>query len=274
MPVTLDPHGQPTAWRRRTGAQTLLAWSGWLILVAVGVVAAKLIVDGTLWQNITPARLLTGWRDMMQRAFPPDWSHMRAVLWPLWQTINIATLGTLLAVAIALPVALLAARPTSPHPLARWSALGIIAGSRSVNSLIWALLLVEVVGAGEFAGVIAIALRSVGFVGKLLYEAIEEASHLPPEAIRATGATSLQVVAWGIWPQVRPAYWSIVLLRWDINIRESLIVGLVGGGGLGLTLHEAMMELRWNRVSLILLVILVLVLLGESISSRIRRRLV
>ncbi|MGE0434815.1 MAG: phosphonate ABC transporter, permease protein PhnE [Planctomycetota bacterium] len=262
-------------WQLRTPRETLAAWFTWLIILALGATALGWIVASAPWQQIGgPLRILDQVYDLTWRALPPDWSHSGALLWPLWQTINIATLGTCLALLVALPVSLCAARTTTPFAAARWIALAIIAASRSVNSLIWALLLVKFVGPGELAGVFAIALRSIGFLGKLMYEAIEEANPLPVEAVRATGGGPMQVVAWGIWPQVQPAFWGVTLLRWDINIRESMIVGIVGAGGLGLTLRDAMMLLRWDRVSLILLVILVLVALGEFLSARIRRRLV
>src|SRR5690606_3821592 len=144
-----------------------------------------------------------------------------------------ATLGTLLGALIAAPIAFLAASNTTPSTVfVRPVALFIIVASRSINSLIWALLLVAIVGPGVLAGVIAIALRSVGFIGKLLYEAIEEVDPSQVEGISATGAGSAQVMAWGILPQVAPTLAGITLFRWDINIRESTVLGLVGAGGI------------------------------------------
>jgi len=142
---------------------------------------------------------------LIGRMIPPDWSITGSLMRPLWDTINIATVGTALGVVIAFPLAFLAARNTSPHPALRALALAIIVSSRSINALIWAMLLVTIVGPGIFAGMLAIALRSIGFVGKLVYEAIEEIHPTPVEALTATGAGRTQVLAWSVWPQIMPA---------------------------------------------------------------------
>ena len=147
-------------------------------------------------------------------------------------------IGTLLAIILATPIAFLAARNTTPSvALVRPLALLIIVASRSINALIWGLLLVIILGPGVLAGIIAIALRSIGFIGKLLYEAIEEIDESQVEAIRATGASPAQIMTYGIVPQIMPAFASISVFRWDINIRESTVLGLVGAGGLGLALE-------------------------------------
>ncbi|MDZ7709010.1 MAG: ABC transporter permease subunit [Roseovarius sp.] len=141
------------------------------------------------------------------------------------------------------------------------SALFIIVASRSINSLIWALLLVAIIGPGILAGIVAIALRSIGFVGKLLYEAIEETDARQVEAVQATGASPAQVLSYGIVPQIMPAFWGISVFRWDINIRESTILGLVGAGGIGLKLQASLNMLAWPQVTVILLLILATVVL-------------
>ena len=109
----------------------------------------------------------------------------------------------------------------------------IFVTSRSINSLVWALLFVAVFGPGPLAGTLAIAFRSIGFTGKLFAEAMEESNKGSIEALTASGASKLSVLLWGYWPQVRPAFWSIALFRWDINIRESAVLGIVGAGGVG-----------------------------------------
>jgi phosphonate transport system permease protein len=186
-----------------------------------------------------------------------------------------ATLGTLLAIVLAVPIAFLTARNTTPSAiLVRPVALLVIVSSRSINALIWALLLVTILGPGVLAGVIAIALRSVGFIAKLLYEAIEEINIEPVEAIRATGASAPQVIAWGIWPQITPAFAGISIFRWDINIREATVLGLVGAGGIGLNLESSMNTLAWPQVTLILVVIFVTVLVSEWLSAKIRHAII
>ena len=162
-----------------------------------------------------------------------------------------------MAIVLAVPVAYCAARNTTPSvAFVRPVALFVIVSSRSINSLIWALMLVTIIGPGVFAGILAIGLRSIGFCAKLLYEAIEEIDESQVEAVRATGASGAQVTAYGIVPQVLPAFAGISVFRWDINIRESTVLGLVGAGGIGLPLNAAITTLAWTQVSLILLVII------------------
>lgn len=199
-------------------------------------------------------------RDLGGRMFPPSWSYINALWGPLWDTLNIATLGTLIGIVIAVPVAFLAARNTTPsRRFMRPLALLIIVASRSINSLIWALLLVAILGPGLLAGVVAIALRSIGFIGKLMYEAIE-----------ATGASLMQRLDYGIVPQILPTFFGVSVFRWDINIRESTILGLVGAGGIGLQLQAALNTLAWPRVTMIFVVILGTVVVSEWVSSQVR----
>jgi phosphonate transport system permease protein len=206
---------------------------------------------------------------------PPDWAFIKTLGRPWWDTFNMATLGTAMAIVIAVPVAYCAARNTTPSvALVRPVALFVIVSSRSINSLIWALMLVTIVGPGVFAGILAIGLRSIGFCAKLLYEAIEEIDESQVEAVRATGAGRAQVTAYGIVPQVMPAFAGISVFRWDINIRESTVLGLVGAGGIGLPLNSAITTLAWTRVSLILLVIVVAVVAGEWVSAKVRHAII
>jgi phosphonate transport system permease protein len=202
---------------------------------------------------------------------PPRWGYIGEIWAPLWETLNIATIGTLLALGMAMPVAFLAARNTTPSALfLRPLALFIIVSSRSINSLIWALLLVAIIGPGPLAGIIAIALRSIGFVAKLMYEAIEEIDASQVEAITATGATRGQVLVYGIWPQILPAFAGVSVFRWDINIRESTVLGLVGAGGIGLNLQASLNVLAWPQVTLIFIVILATVIASEWVSAKVR----
>ncbi|MGE0715280.1 MAG: PhnE/PtxC family ABC transporter permease, partial [Alphaproteobacteria bacterium] len=153
-------------------------------------------------------------------------------------------------------------------------ALFLIVASRSINSLIWALLLVSVIGPGVLAGILAIAFRSVGFIGKLLYEALEEIDASAVEAVAATGAGKAQVIAYAMVPQVTPAFAGISVFRWDINIRESTVLGLVGAGGIGLQLEASISQLAWQEASVIFLVILATVVASEWLSARIRHAII
>ncbi len=257
------------AWRRFTPSQTVQRWFGWLLLVAAFAWCWNRISEATTWFFVWDAPRIAG--DILDRATPPDWGYIDKLWWPIWDTINIATLGTLGALVMAVPVAFLAARNTTPSRfLIRPVALLIIVSTRSINSLIWALLLIAIIGPGVFAGIVAIAIRSIGFCAKLLYEAIEEIDRTQVEAITATGASRWQVMLYGIVPQIMPAFAGIAVFRWDINIRESTVLGLVGAGGIGLQLSGSLNTLAWGQVSLILLVILSAVVISEWVSAKVR----
>ena len=260
-------------WRRRDRRSQLLIWFGWLAGTLIFVQSWQVISDNTIWVFALDAPEAA--MDLLGRMVPPRWSYMEQLWLPLWDTINIATLGTLLGIVIAFPIAFLAASNTTPsRTLIRPAALLIIVSSRSINSLIWALLLVTIVGPGILAGIIAIALRSIGFIGKLLYEAIEEIDTSQVEAVTAAGASRAQQLAYGILPQIMPAFAGISVFRWDINIRESTVLGLVGAGGIGLQLNASVSNLAWSQVTVIFLAILVTVLISEWLSARVRHAII
>ncbi len=270
MPV-LDTNEGPV-WRRRTTAAQWAIWGGWFVGVAIVVYCWKLVSDKTVWFFVTDAGRQAA--DMASRMVPPKWSYMETLWRPVWDTINIATLGTLLAIAMAFPIAFLAARNTTPNAGVRAIALLVIVSSRSINSLIWALMLVAIIGPGVFAGVLAIGFRSIGFCAKLLYEAIEEIDAGQVEAIEATGASGGQKLVYGVIPQILPTFAGISVFRWDINIRESTVLGLVGAGGIGLQLDASISTLAWTQVSLILIVILATVIVSEWVSARVRHAII
>ena len=260
---------QQPRWQHRSPRSRLLSWFAWLALVALTLFCWHEMTRDTIWAFVADAP--TQASDIGGRMVPPRWSYF-SVLWrPLWDTLNMATLGTALGVLMAIPIAFAAARNTTPSVwVLRPAALFVIVASRSINSLIWALLLVSVLGPGLLPGIIAIALRSIGFVAKLLYEAIEEIEKAPVEAIVSTGAPRASVVAYAVVPQILPAFAGISVFRWDINIRESTVLGLVGAGGIGLQLEASLNTLAWPQVSVILIAILSTVVIGEWVSAKIR----
>ena len=260
-------------WRRRTTKAQWAIWFGWLLGALAFTQSWRLIAEATQWDFVWDAP--TQAADMLGRMWPPRWGYAGAIVKPLWDTVNIATLGTLLAILLGTPVAFLAARNTSPHALLlRPLALGIIAVSRSINTLIWALLLVTIVGPGVLAGILSVALHSIGFFGKLLYEAIEEIDATQVEAIEATGASRAQILAYGVVPQVMPTFAGVSVYRWDINIRESAVLGSVGAGGIGLQLNASVSQLAWPQVTLILVAILGAVVVSEYVSAKVRAAIV
>jgi len=241
--------------------------------------AEAMRATGASWLRLLPRLIgLSDYRfdiDFRGSAVPPRWTHPDQLWRPLWDMINIGTIGTLLAIVIAVPVAFLAAHNTTPSMLlVRPVALFVVVASRSVNSLIWAMILVVIPGPGMLAGVLSIGLRSIGFIAKLLHEAIEEIDASQVEAIRATGASRPQVFGWGVVPLVLPAFAGIVVFRWDINIREATVLGLVGAGGIGVKQQNPISTLAWPQVSLILLQIFAAVLVSGWVSARVRHAII
>lgn len=271
--MTSEVAASPKSWRKRPVSRDVMVFMLWVLGLAFVSWAFQIMTQDTIWAFVADAP--TQAKDIGLRMLPPQLSFVNELWWPLWETINIATLGTLLGTFIAVPVAFLAAENTTPSRLViRPIALFIIVASRSINSLIWALLLVAILGPGVLAGILAIALRSIGFIGKLLYESIEEIDASQVEAIASTGASPAQVMAWGVVPQVAPTLAGISVFRWDINIRESTVLGFVGAGGLGVKLESALGTLAWPKVSMLLLVIFITVLFSEWVTAKVRSKLI
>ena len=256
-------------WRRYTRARAAARLGAQA--AAALVIAWMLSRVGIRWEWALDAPAQIG--DLLGRMFPPEWSHAARLADPLVQTVNIATLGTAVAVVLSIPVALLAARNTTFNRATYALGRLVMVVSRSVDTLIWALVFIIVVGPGSLAGLLAVAVRSVGFVSKLFAEGIEEIDRRQVEAIAATGASRWQILVYAVLPQVRPVFAGVCVYRWDINIRESTVLGLVGAGGIGFALNEAILGLEWSRVGLILVVVLAVVVLSEAVSALLRSRL-
>ncbi len=213
--------------------------------------------------------------NLFARMWPIDWSwYPKVVHAALLETLHIATLGTILAVLLASLVALITARNVTHSAALNLLGRFILVSTRSVHAMVWALFFVAVFGPGALAGTMAIAVHSIGFTGKFLSEAIEEAKAGPIEALAAAGATKAQILLKGFWPQVKPAFLSVAMFRWDINIRESAVLGLVGGGGLGMALESALDNLYWDRAGLVLIVIFGIVIVTEILTTYLRRRII
>jgi phosphonate transport system permease protein len=258
-------------WHRFSRGERLARYAVYLVTVAAVVWSIRYVEVIPEFLADAPAQSV----DLFRRMWPFDWAYYpKEVHAALIETLHIATLGTLLSIVLAVPVALLAARNITRYRVLNLLATFILVSSRSVNSLIWALLFVAIFGPGALAGVMSIAFRSIGFVGKLLAEAIEESAPGPVEALQATGAPFASLLSKAYWPQVEPSFWSIALFRWDINIRESAVLGLVGAGGIGVALEAAMSNLYWDQVGLILAVIFAVVIVTEIVTTAIRQRII
>lgn len=190
-----------------------------------------------------------------------------------WTTFQIATLGSLLAAVLALPLGLLAARNLRAPRWLAGAASSLLDVSRAIHTLVFGLVLVGIVGLGPTAGILAIALHSMGTYGKLYAESIETLDMGAVESVRATGASPSQVFFSAVWPSVLPQFVSNHLYIWEFNIRDSTILGLIGAGGLGLLISEAVSLFQWSRLATILLVVVMLVMTFDALSRRIRQAL-
>jgi phosphonate transport system permease protein len=258
-------------WRRFSIEQRVIRFAFYFVGVAALVMSVRNIEFIPEFLYDAPEQI----KDFFVRMWPMDTGfYAKSVHAALIETLNIATLGTILSLAIALPVGVLAAHNVVPFTPINYLAKLILVSSRSVNSLVWALLFIAIFGPGALAGTLAIAFRSIGFVGKLFGEALEEANPGPIEALVAVGAPQTSIFIKGYWPQVMPAFWSIALFRWDINVRESAVLGLVGAGGIGMAMDSAMNLFRWDQVAIVLLAIFAVVIVAEVGVSAIRKRVI
>ncbi len=269
MSVKQNIDKYPDVWRRFSPRETLMRYGWYLGVVFVAVWSISNL--DIPWFYILDAHVQA--KDLAIRMWPPDWDFVNQLVKPLIETIHIATLGTFVTILIAFPVAFLAARNTTFNAITWFVGRFILVGSRSVNTVVWGLLFVAIFGPGPVAGVWAIAFRSIGFMGKLVAEAIEEIDEGTVEAIEATGASRLQVLWMGILPQVLPVIYGTTVYRWDINIRESTVLGFVGAGGIGILLYSSINQFMWREVAVILITVFGVVIASEFISATVRQRI-
>jgi phosphonate transport system permease protein len=229
---------------------------------------------GLVHLEFSPARMWSGLRQLgwiTMLMLPPDpGSSLPLYLKALGETLSIALLGTTLAAIFALPVSLLAAKNIVPSGIFRFPVRRLFDSIRGVDTLIWALVWINVVGLGPFAGVLAIAVSDFGLFGKLFSEAIEAADKRQVEGIRAAGGHALHEIRFGLMPQVLPVIAGQVLYFFESNTRSATIIGIVGAGGIGLQLAEQIRVLEWQKVSFLILMILLTVAAIDWISSRLR----
>jgi phosphonate transport system permease protein len=245
--------------------------TGWAVLAGVVVFC--------LWRmDVTPQRLWQGfWKLgwLLQLMFPPRhggwlWEFSYAML----QTLAMAFLGTLLASLAAVSLGFLGARNVVPHLVFHFGLRRIFDSIRGVDALIWALMFINVVGLGPFAGVMAIAVSDTGTLAKLFAEAIENVDRRQSDGVRASGANRLQVMRFGILPQVLPVMLSHTLYYFESNTRSATILGIVGAGGIGLQLADRIRVNNWDEVGFLLMMILITVTVIDLVSKAIRHRLI
>jgi phosphonate transport system permease protein len=244
-------------------------WATWVVIL--GAVAWSAVAT-----EVSVGRVIEGlpfmW-DFMRRMVPPDLSVLGNALRGAVQTIQIAVIGTAAAAVLALPMGFAAARNAAP-PWLFYGARGVLNAFRAVDTLVYALFFVAAVGLGPFPGVLAVVVYTATVLAKLYSEAIETIEPGPVEAVRSTGATTLQVLRWGVLPQLAPQFLSFTLYRFETNIRAAAILGFVGAGGIGFYIQTYLRLLNYPAAATVLLVLIGLVMVVDFASSRLRARLV
>ncbi|MCF7913024.1 MAG: phosphonate ABC transporter, permease protein PhnE [Candidatus Cloacimonetes bacterium] len=250
--------------------------SGWFIIILLlsTMVVGWIIVE----VNISDFLLgINNTRGIVSGLFSPNLKNLVPMLSALAETIYLALLATILAIPFAFIFSFLAARNLMPK-----SFLGnliyilirtLATFFRSVEAVIWAIIFCVWVGIGPFAGMLALMIHSIAALTKLYSEQIENIDHGPVEAIKGTGATTLQIWLYAVIPQILSPYLAFTIYRWDINVRMATIVGFVGGGGIGLALQQEQQLLRWHNVGLIIWLIAIVIWIMDMISGKIRARL-
>lgn len=252
------------------------SWTGRLMVAA----AVALLVFGLWHLGFSATRFINGVGSLGKLVvlmFPPEWGDS-ATLWrfvkALGETVSIAFLGTLLAACFALPLSLMAARNTTVSQILRFFTRRGFDTLRGVDVLVWALIWVNVVGLGPFAGVLAIAISDIGSLGKLFSEAIEASDQRAVEGVKASGGARLHTIRFGLLPQVAPVLIGQCLYYFESNTRSATIIGIVGAGGIGLQLSEQIRTLEWQKVALLIIMILVTVSIIDHVSTRLRTAII
>jgi phosphonate transport system permease protein len=211
--------------------------------------------------------------DLAKEMWPPDFSAIGTWWKPIVDTLAMSVAGTALAVFFSLPLAFLAARNTSPHPVVYAAARSLLSALRSIPELVMGIIFVAAVGFGALPGVLALGFHSIGMVGKLFSEAIEHADPGPVEAITAAGATRLQVQLHGVLAQVHPQLLDVVIYRWEYNFRASTVLGAVGAGGIGFELIASLRIMRYQEMLAIVIAMFAAVLVVDTLGASLRKAL-
>lgn len=259
------PPGQP--------ARKPFGWSlGQKALLLAAVAYGVWSLSG---MGVSSERLASGWAQgakFLGSLFPPELGKMDELWQGIKETLQIAVLATALGLVLSLPVGLMSAANLAPAPL-RMAGRTLIAACRALHPVISAILFVKAVGFGPLAGILALVVATVGFVGKLFADAIEEISPKPIEAMRATGASFANVVLFGVLPQVTSRFVGFATYQLDSNLRNSTMVGIVGAGGIGGALFSAFLRYEYSFVCTILATVITIIVVGELLVNAMRKAL-
>jgi phosphonate transport system permease protein len=217
---------------------------------------------------------LTRGADILAEFWPPNWAFLPRTLGPLLETVQIAIIASAVGCGVALPVAFLASRVTTPNVIAYVADRGILSVVRALPDILYALIFVAALGIGPLPGILALIFFNIGVVAKLLSETVDGVDAGPIEAARAAGGNRIQTVRWAVVPQVLPNYVAYSLYAFELNIRASAVIGIVGAGGIGNLINEQRRFFNYDNLSVILIEIFVLVFVVEAISIWLRRKLV
>ena len=268
-------NGSPAAAERGAAAPARFPRPSPLAFLA-SVVALTFLVISLDGVGVAPGEFIRGFPGlgrMIAQMFPPDLSRLASVGRALLETFQMAVAGTAFGIVLSLPLAILATRSQSPHPLVYYATRGFISFARSVPDLIWALFFVIAVGLGPFAGMLAIMIDTIGFCGRFFAEAMEEVDPGPQEALSSIGASRLGTVVSAVLPAAFPSLINTSLYSVEKATRASVVLGLVGAGGIGIELKVAMDMFAYDQASTIIFSIFLLVLAVEQVSARLRRKI-
>lgn len=246
---------------------------GWMQLMGTVVLIGLVLVWSARGSQISWQDLLAGLpqiADFVSRTIPPDWSILGRLVTPAVETVQIAIWGTLLGVILAVPLSFLAARNINKNKGLYTLTRQCLNVTRGVNELIMALVFVSAVGLGPFPGVLALALHGAGMVGKFFAESIEEIDQGPVEALESTGAGKLQVIVFGVIPQVITAWIATILYRFEVNLRQATVLGMVGAGGLGFELVSSIKLFKYQETATCIIVITMMVVISDAVSNKLR----
>jgi phosphonate transport system permease protein len=247
----------------------------WRTAVQLATAAVFVAILAWAWEGaeIRPMELLRNGGNsftFVRDFFPPNFHEWRLHLAEMAVTVQIALWGTVLAIVCAIPLGLLAAANIAPWWIHQPVRRGLDC-FRAINEMVFALLFVVAVGLGPFAGVLALFIHTTGILGKLFSEVVEAIEPGPVEGIRATGAGRIQEILFGVIPQVLPMWVSYALYRFESNVRAATVVGMVGAGGIGMILWEAMRSFDYGQTAAIMIVILVTVIALDLLSAQVRK---
>lgn len=266
--MQIEPHSlqPPVRWKRPSP-----------FLFAIGVVVLGIFLHGVSISGLTPERMVRGFfrlYEFLGDAFPPDLTRLPNILKATLETFEMALVGTIFGAVLSLPLALLAAKNTTPHQFIYSLTRSFIGLLRAIPDLIWGLIFIVVVGLGPAPGILAITVDVMGFCGRFFAERIEEIEPGTVEALQVLGASQAGVVVGAILPETMASFVASILFSLESSVRSAVVLGLVGAGGIGVELATSMQLLRYDEALTIILVIFLVVILVEQVSSAIRRYLI